>query len=110
MVELKTSDSGHLKKIVTENEDVTEIEETGHETAGNEMVPAGKENQCEKIEDILVNNNGVWTCRVCEQASSSSTCRHILTPDPAASGPSQVRSRSGPGQVQVRSRTGPGKV
>ena len=82
MVELKTSDSGHLKKIVTENEDVTEIEETGHETAGNEMVPAGKENQCEKIEDILVNNNGVWTW----------TC--------------QVRSRSGPGQVQVRSRTG----
>ena len=71
MVELKTSDSGHLKKIVTENEDVTEIEETGHETAGNEMVPAGKENQCEKIEDILVNNNGVWTCRVCEPAQAA---------------------------------------
>ena len=92
MAELKSSDSGHLHQIVTENEDVTEIEETGHEAAGNDM--AGEEHQYvaenfievnaeldQKIEDILVKNNGVWTCRVCGKFANhkSKLKQHVET-------------------------------
>lgn len=94
MAEHKTSDSGHLQQIVTENEDVTEIEETGHEAAGNEMIPAREEHQYvaenfievnaeldQKIEDILVKTNGVWTCRVCGKFANhkSKLKQHVET-------------------------------
>ena len=92
MAELKSSDSGHLQQIVTENEDVTEIEETGHEAAGNDR--AGEEHQYvaenfievnaeldQKIEDILVKTNGVWTCRVCGKFANhkSKLKQHVET-------------------------------
>ena len=94
MAEHKTSDSGHLQQIVTENEDVTEIEETGHEAADNEMITAGEEHQYvaenfievnaeldQKIEDILVKTNGVWTCRVCGKFANhkSKLKQHVET-------------------------------
>ena len=95
MAELKTPDtSGHLHQTVTENEELTEIEETVPEKLDNEMTIVEDDQQCvaenfievnaeldQKIEDILVKTNGVWTCRVCGKFANhkSKLKQHVET-------------------------------
>ena len=95
MAELKTSDSGeHSKQTLTEHEDATPIEETGKERPELEMVTAEDDHHYvtenfievnaeldQKIEDILVKTNGVWTCRVCGKFANhkSKLKQHVET-------------------------------
>ena len=95
MAELKTPGTGgHLQQTVTENEDPTEIEETGQEKPDDETITAEDDQQCvaenfievnaeldQKIEDILVKTNGVWTCRVCGKSANhkSKLKQHVET-------------------------------
>ena len=95
MTELKTPGTrGNLQQTGADNEDLAEIEETGHEKTDDEVITAEDDQQCvaenfievnaeldQKIEDILVKTNGVWTCRVCGKFANhkSKLKQHVET-------------------------------